>query len=136
MSRGDGQKFNILVSYLFSIPWYPTLTRGENLLAKNQILDSYLFDIPLEFGGLKCNGQPTTIFFLSLLSEVSFFFIFSSYVEYIYIRKAVVGKKIWLAGRGYDYKRYDKFSCTAMILPLASATTHRRQNIRKKCTKL
>jgi len=39
-----GQKFNILVSYLFSIPWYPTLTRGEILLAKNQILDSYLFD--------------------------------------------------------------------------------------------
>ena len=37
-------------------------------------------------------------------------------------------------GRGYDSKRYDKFSCTATILPLASATTHRRQNIRKKGT--
>ena len=31
-----GQKFNILVSYLFCIPWYPTLTRGENRLAIGQ----------------------------------------------------------------------------------------------------
>ena len=25
-----GKKINIVVSYLFCIPWYPTLTRGEN----------------------------------------------------------------------------------------------------------
>ena len=78
MSRGDWPKF--LVSYLFCIPWYPTLTRGENRLAKIHILDSYLFDIPLEFGGLKCNGQPTN-FLLPFSSLGSFlFFIFSSYV--------------------------------------------------------
>ena len=69
-----GQKFNILVLYLFSIPWYPTLTRGEKRLAKNQILDSYLFDIPLEFGGLKCNGQPTN--FLLPFSALGSFFLF------------------------------------------------------------
>jgi len=69
-----GKNINIVVSYLFCIPWYSTLPRGENRLAKNQIIDSYIFDIPLEFGGLKCNGQPTN--FLLPFSSLGSFFLF------------------------------------------------------------
>ena len=95
-----GQKFNILVSYLFCIPWYPTLTRGENRLAKIQILDLYLFDIPLEFGGLKCNGQPTNFLLpFSSLGSFLFSYLVPTYIRYLR-RKTVVQNENLVGGAG------------------------------------
>ena len=107
------------------------------MMAKIQILlDSYLFDIPLEFGGLKCNGQPTNFLLpFSSLGSLLFSYLVPTYIRYLR-QKTVVRNENLVGGAGDDFIRYDKFSCTATILPLASATTHRRQNIRKIGTKL
>ena len=74
VSRGDWQKnqYRSFVPFLHTLVPYPNQRRKS--IGQNSFLRSYLFDIPLEFGGLKCNGQPTN--FLLPFSSLGSFFLF------------------------------------------------------------